>query len=32
MALSFAAAAGLAIVTCRVAMARGVRALQTLGD
>lgn len=32
MALSFAAAAALSILTCRVAMARGIRALQTLGD
>ena len=31
MGLSLAAAAVLAIVTCRTAMARGVRALQTLG-
>jgi hypothetical protein len=32
MAVSFAAAATLSIVTCRIAMARGIRALQTLGD
>ena len=32
MALSFAAAAALAIATCRIAMARGIRALETLGD
>ncbi len=32
MAVSFAAAAALSIVTCRIAMARGIRALQTLGD
>jgi ABC-2 type transport system permease protein len=32
MTISFAAAAALSIVTCRVAMARGIRALQTLGD
>jgi hypothetical protein len=31
MALSFLAGAVLSVVTCRVAMARGVRALQTLG-
>ena len=32
MAVSFAAATALSILTCRVAMARGIRALQTLGD
>jgi len=32
IAISFTAAAALAIVTCRIAMARGIRALQTLGD
>ena len=32
MAISFAAAAALSLGTCRVAMARGVHALQALGD